>query len=229
MIFSLNKYKMKKAVIFDMDGVLVDTPKYVTIALNQLLEKYGAKMTTEYRKKTIGRSIRDQIETWKKDFKIIEEIDPLEFSKKAFLIELNLMKKKIKPNEYLLNLIKKLKDNNIKIAVATSSTKDRAIQLLKLVDFFDKIDALVTAEDVELHKPNPEIFLKTAEELGVEPENCIVIEDAVNGIQASNSAGMKSIAYITEYYSKEEFENIANLIISDFSELDFEKIIDLFP
>jgi beta-phosphoglucomutase len=219
---------MIKVVIFDMDGVLVDTPKYVTIAFNQLLEKYGAHMDPEYRKKTIGRSLRDQIEMWRKDFNIKEEIDPIKFSKEAFAIELGLMKEKIKPDEYLLDLIRKLKDNNIKIAVATSSTKDRAIELLKLVDFFDKIDSLITAEDVNLHKPHPEIFIKTAEELGIEPENCIVIEDAVNGVQAANAAKMKSIAYLTPYHGIEEFKDIADMTIEDFSELDYEKIVGLF-
>lgn len=219
---------MVNAVIFDMDGVLVDTTNYITISFNKLLEKYGAYMNPEYRKKTIGRSLRDQIEMWKKDFNIKEEIDLKDFSKKSLEIQLKLLKKDIKPNEYLLNLVKKLKDNNIKIAVATSSTKDRAIQLLKLVDFFDKIDALITVEDVKLHKPNPEMFLKTAEELEVNPENCIVVEDAVNGIQAANAANMKSIAFVTSYHAKEEFQDIADLIINDFSELDYKNITHLF-
>jgi beta-phosphoglucomutase len=220
---------MTKALIFDMDGVLVNNTKYVTIAFNQLLEKYGVHMSPKYRKKTTGRSLRDQIEMWKKDFNIKEDIDPIEFSKNAFAIELKLMREETRPNEYLLNLIKKLKENNIKIAVATSSTKDRAVELLKSIEFFDKIDTLITAEDVSLHKPNPEMFLKVAKELDVEPESCIVIEDAVNGIQAANAAKMKSIAFLTLYHSKEEFENIADLIINDFSELDFEKITGLLP
>ena len=186
-------------------------------------------MSSKYRKKTIGRSLRDQIEMWKKDFNISEYIDSLDFSKKAFAIELQLMKEKIKPNDYLLNLVKKLKDNNIKIAVATSSTKDRAIQLLKLVDFFDKIDILITAEDINLHKPNPEMFLKAAEELEVNPKNCIVIEDAVTGIQAANAANMKSIAFVTSYHTKEEFQDIADLIINDFSEINYKNITHLFP
>jgi len=217
-----------KAVVFDMDSVLVNTTGYNTIAYNKLLSKYGVKLDGEHRKKTVGMSLRDKLEMWKEDFGIKEEIDSLDFSKKAFAIQLELANKGIKPDKSVQDLIKSLKGESVKIAVATSSTTDRAKTLLDLVGVRDKLDVLVTSEDVQKHKPNPEIFLRAAREMGVDPTDCVVFEDALNGIQAANAAGMKSVAVLTEYFTKEDFENLADLIIEDFSEIDLAKLKSLF-
>ena len=217
-----------KAVIFDMDGVLVDNLGYNTVAFNELLFKYGVHLDEAYRKKTRGRSLRDQIQMWREDFGIKGEIDPLDFSKKALAIQLKLAEENIKPDEDLQKLISELKKNKIKLGVATSSTTDRAEILLDLVEVRDKLDVLVTSEDVEKHKPNPEIFLKAAEKLGVNPDECVVFEDALNGIQAANAAGMKSIAFLTKYATKEDFEGLVDFTIKNFSEIDVSKLKSLF-
>ena len=218
---------MLKAIIFDMDGVLINSTKYVTEAFNRLLKKFDVELTDKYRKKTLGRSLRDQIKIWKEDFDIKEDIDPIEFSNKCFSIELELMEKELKPNNVVINLINNLKKEGIKIGVATSSTKLRAEKILEFVGVKDKLDILITAEDVEKHKPDPELFLKAAECLEVNPENCIVFEDALNGIEAANCANMKTIACTSKFHSKEDFEGISNLAINDFSEINIGKLKDL--
>ncbi len=130
------------------------------------------------------------------------------------------MQEKLRPNQEINKLIDSAIRTGYKIAVATSSTRKRAEKILNLLEIKDKLNILVTAEEVEKHKPNPDIFLKTAEELNIEPKDCIVFEDAVNGIQAAKKAGMRSIAVLTEYTKKEDFENMADLVIKDFSEVD---------
>ncbi|MFH1500817.1 MAG: HAD family phosphatase [archaeon] len=214
---------MAKAVIFDMDGVLIDSTKYIWKSFNQLLSKYNVQIPDDKVKKYLGRSLRDKIELWKKDYNIKEKIDPQEFSKSAFVLELKLMKKEVKPNQHLQNLIKKLKQNKIKVAVATSNYIPRASHILELIQVKDKMDTITTLEEIQHHKPHPEIFLKTAEKLEVKPEECIVIEDAVNGIEAAKKANMKAIALLTKFHTREEFEK-ADLIINSLSELTFEKI-----
>ncbi len=213
-----------KAIIFDMDGVLINSTKYVWESFNKLLEKYGVHFTKKDIKKYLGMSMRDKLNIWKKEYNIQEEINPLEFSKEAFKIELKLVEKELRPNKIILDLIDSAKNKNIKIAVATSSTNARAIKILELLKIKERLDYLVTAEDIEKHKPNPQIFLKAAEEIGISPKECVVFEDAVNGIQAAKSAGMKSIAILTEFTSKEDFENLSNLTIKDFSEISLEDL-----
>lgn len=211
-----------EAIIFDMDGVLIYSTKYIWESFNELLKKYNIHFTDKEIRRYLGMSMRDKLNLWKKEYNLPENIDPIEFSNKAFEIELKLIKKELQPNKEILKLIGSAKKQNIKIAVATSSTKGRAEKILELLQIKDKLDSLITAEDVEKHKPNPQIFLKAAEELKVNPKECVVFEDAVNGILAAKNAGMKSIALLTEITSKRDFEDIADLIITDFSEVDLE-------
>jgi len=218
---------MLKAIIFDMDGVLVNSPKYIWESFNALLKKFGVHISKEEVKKNLGISLRDRIPLWKKKYSIKEDIDIQDFSKKSFEIQLELMKKQLKPNKPVNKLIQSAKQEGIKIAVATSSTFVRAKNILELIEIWDKLDAIVTTEDAEKHKPDPELFLKTAEKLKIAPEDCVVIEDAVNGIEAAKRAGMKVIGLTTEFYSIEELKD-ANLVINNLSELTLEKLKTLF-
>ena len=214
---------MSRAIIFDMDGVLVNSPPYITKAFNTILKEYGVVLTQEQRKKTLGLSLRDQIKEWRDEFGL-PEIDPLEFSKNSFKIELSLMQHELRPNQRIISLITAAKQKGIKIAVATSSTKERAKSILDLIQISKLLDVLVTAEDVAKHKPNPDLFLKAAELVGAKPCECIVFEDAKNGIEAANRAHMKSIAVLTEFNTKNDFEGMADFIIKDFSEIDLKRL-----
>lgn len=90
-------------------------------------------------------------------------------------------------------LIDYLKENDYKIALATSSDREKAEYLLELVKIKDKFDYIICGNDIVNSKPNPEIFLKAAENLKVEPKECIVIEDSKFGVKAAVNAGMKAI------------------------------------
>ena len=116
----------------------------------------------------------------KEEYNIQENISLEEFREEALKYQLEYMKEDLKPDHFVQKLIQEAKNRGIKIAVATSSSKKRAIKLLELVGIYDQLDAIVTCEDVEKSKPEPDIFLKAAELLHIEPENCIVIEDAMN-------------------------------------------------
>jgi beta-phosphoglucomutase len=219
---------MLKAIIFDMDGVLVRCEDAVSKSFNIVLEKYGAKLNPDNKKKFLGRSLRDQLEMMKDENpQIPKDLSVLEFSGEAFKYELEIMKEKLVPDIVILNLIKQIKEKGIKIAVATSSPKYRAEILLELIGILDQLDVLVTSDDVTNHKPHPDIFLETAKRMKVSPEDCVVIEDTVNGIKGANSANMKSVALITENHSKEDFDQ-ARYTFSDFKELKLENLLGLF-
>ena len=211
-------------VIFDMDGVLVDSTKYIWNSFNKLLEPYGIHFSDKEIKKYLGLSLRDQVALWKKEYGI--DLDYMKFSKEAGEMELNLMQDK-RPNKSLVNLLNELKKKKVKIGIGTSSLRwraDRIVDLLKIKEYFPVI---ITSEEVINHKPNPDLFLKAAEKINISPENCVVIEDAASGVEAAKRGNMKAIGFLTDYNSKRELEK-ADLIINDFSELSYKKIENLF-
>jgi len=217
---------MLKAIIFDMDGVLFDSPKYVWKSFNKILEKYDVHVDEEKQKKYMGRSLRDQIALIKQDFGIEAEFDIEQLSEKMNKIQLELMGGSIAPNQQILSLIQQARQEKIKVAVATSSTRKRAEELLEMVEVKDKLDQLVTVEDVEKHKPSPDIYLKAADKLKVEPENCVIFEDAPHGIKAGKRAEMKVVGLETDYHSGKELAE-ADLVIPNFSQIKFTDLKQL--
>jgi len=210
---------MIKAIIFDMDGVLIDSIKVIWDSFSEVL---GINFSDDYIKQNLATSLRDNLKKWETDFGI-KDYDLMEFSKEAGDIQLNIFKKqKINPN--LLKLLNKLKEKGIKCAIATSSVRWRTEEILKILNITNFFEVVVTSEDVVKHKPNPDVFLKASELLEIKPENCVVIEDARNGIEGAKNANMKAIGLITNYNSAEELKH-ADLVIYNLSEINLDKII----
>ncbi len=210
---------MIKAIIFDMDGVIVDTKMLHFLAWEKFWGKKGIKHTFDDFMKNFG-----------KDNKVIfsemyngiseEEIEVLSREKESYYKEF--AKGKIKPSPGAVELIRNLRRNNYPIALATSSPRhavEFVIGQIKLEKYFD---AIVTSSEVKFGKPEPEIFLKAAEKLAVKPEECVVIEDSLHGIEAARRAGMKCIAVATTH--KEEELKHADLIRKDLSKVTVEDI-----
>ena len=221
---------MLKAIIFDMDGVLINSVWGIRKSFVKVFEEYGIdteQFKTLHKEKYEGRTLSEQLQMRKEDLNIQQTLDPITFSRKAFQYQLELEKDKYIPNPNILQLIQEAKNKGIKIAVATSSAKERAITLFTLVGIYDKLDAFVSCEEVIKGKPDPESFLKTANLLNISPENCVVIEDAMNGIQAAKSAGMKAIAKVKPERISEWFDQ-ADLCFEDFKELFLSDIEKLF-
>jgi len=216
---------MLKVIIFDMDGVLIDSSKYVWESFEKTFEE-DVSFSKKDVKKYLGRSLKDQLKSIKKDFQT-KDYNIKEFSKKAGETQFELMEDKLKPDKKLLSLIDTAKKKGIKVAVATSSLRWRAKKILTFLKIIERLDMLVTADDVENHKPAPDIFLKTAEKLKVNPENCVVIEDAANGIEAAKKAGMKAIGLTTKFYPASHLRE-ADLIINNLSEITLGKLESLF-
>ena len=216
---------MFKAIIFDMDGVLIDSIGPIWESFSKVLKDEGVHFSDDYIKRNLARSLRDNLQAWKTEFGI-KDYDLMEFSKKAGEIQFELMKKE-KVNSELLALLQESKQNNIICGVATSSLRWRAEKILDLLDIKPFFQALVTADDIKNHKPAPDTFLEAAKKLNIKPEECVVIEDAGNGIDAAKNANMKTIALLTKYHSLDELKH-ADLVIKDLSELNIEKIKKLF-
>ena len=182
----------KKAVIFDMDGVIFDTEKVYLDIWIEVFEKYGYKMTKELYVNVMGTGRKNVIKTFLENFgddlpieKMYEEKDNQLF----YIIE----NQGIPLKEGVKELFSMLKEKDYKIALATSAKKERVEKQIKDKWLKESFDAIVCGDDVEKGKPSPDIFLKAAKEIDVEPENCFVVEDSPSGIKAAFSGGMKGI------------------------------------
>lgn len=184
-----------KAFIFDLDGVIVDTAKYHFLAWKELANSLGFDFTEEQNELLKGVSRVKSLE-------ILLDIGHIELSqaeKDKYLHE---------KNEQYLGYIAKMDTGEIlpgipellaflkaeKIPFALGSASKNARLILENLNLLDDFDTIVDGNDVSTAKPDPEVFLIAAERLGIEPKDCIVIEDAFAGVQAANSAGMTSIA-----------------------------------
>ena len=183
---------MIKAVIFDFDGLLADTEVISFNVYEKILKRYGHSFSKEeyaqdYSGKTEENNIRRLIDTYSL---------PLSFDECYLLeqeTEKELLEKGVRLKPGAVKLLEYLIANRYKTAIATSSTRERAMKVLREYCIHPYFWTCVFAENISHCKPDPEIFLKAAEKLGEDPENCLVLEDSEAGIQAAFNAGMKVI------------------------------------
>lgn len=181
---------MLKLVIFDMDGVILDSERVANLAWFQVSEKYDLGLNIEKLKEIKGGTAVRTLEILSKQVgktlaeKIMEE-------KKE--IQMSIIKKEngIKLKEGVVELLKYIKEKGLKCIVATSTTKERAEKQLKETGVYSYFDNLVYGDEIKNGKPDPEIFLKACEKIGVSPVEAVVIEDSVLGATAANRAGIK--------------------------------------
>ncbi|MEK6981549.1 MAG: HAD family phosphatase [Candidatus Micrarchaeota archaeon] len=185
-----------KAIIFDMDGVLIDSQDLHFKAEIQTVKQFGHKITKKELIEYLGWNERAFWTEIIKKYNINTTVEELQRIERPIYEEI--LQKNLKEDKKLQKLLKNLKTKNLKLAVASSSPR-RWIKMvlvgLKIEEFFDII---VAGDEIKNSKPNPEIFLRAAKKLEIAPQECIVIEDAPAGIKGANKAGMKSIALITK-------------------------------
>jgi len=213
----------KKGFIFDLDGVIVDTAKYHFLAWKKLANSIGVDFTDVQNEQLKGVS----------RVKSLEKIlgwGGKRISEDTFQ---SLMSDK---NEDYLKYIEKMNEDEIlsdvpkvlnyliekKQPISLGSASKNARTILKKVNLDNKFDAIVDGNDVSQAKPNPEVFLIAAKHLKIKPEDCIVFEDSVAGIQAANKAKMKSIGI-----GAKDVLNEADFVFSDFTEISTDFIQEL--
>ena len=184
--------KSIKAVIFDMDGILIDTERISFNAFKEVLKGYNYEMSEEFYLTMIGRNVKSIKEVMLSEYGSSFPFDEIYEKKVKIAVEtIDRDGVIIKPGVH--ELVDYLKDNNYRIAVATSTRKERAHYLLEQIGIKDKVDYIICGDQVVNSKPDPEIFLKAAKGIGIEPQNCMVIEDSDAGILAASRAGMTGI------------------------------------
>lgn len=185
---------MIKAILFDMDGVLLDSEWIYLHSLKKLLKKMGIDANINELAVVVGMKMEAISEMLIHHYPIPYTVEELsDYQDAAFDEEVACCK--LEPMAGLLDFLKLLKQNQMKIALASSSESSWIRQVLEALEIGEYFDLIVSGEMVTHSKPHPEIFLKAAELLGVRKEECLVIEDSVNGICAGKAAGMKVIGY----------------------------------
>lgn len=184
----------RKAFIFDLDGVIVDTAKYHYLAWRELANQLGFDFTTEQNERLKGvsrvRSLEILLDIGKVHLEEDQKTKYLKEKNEQYLQYIAKMDhSEILPG--IDDLLHYLKLNKVPFSLGSASKNARLI--LETLDLIDLFDAIVDGNDVSTAKPDPEVFLIAAKKLGVPPEDCIVIEDAQAGIEAANKAGMTSI------------------------------------
>ncbi|GAB6188623.1 beta-phosphoglucomutase [Marinitoga arctica] len=213
---------MLKVVIFDMDGVITDTVPLHYKAWEKMFKKYGYYFDFKvYKEKVDGKPRIKGISSVATDVDK-EKLNRMAEEKQKYFLEF-LETSSPKLFDDAMNLIEILRRNNIKIAVASSSKNTKRI--LKSLNIYDLFDTVVTGYDFNNGKPDPEIFLTVAKRLNVKPQNCIVIEDAIEGINAGLNANMFTIG-IARHGNEKELSH-ATLVINSLSDLNFERLKDL--
>ncbi|OPJ54853.1 HAD family hydrolase [Clostridium oryzae] len=201
----MNKIKL---VIFDMDGLMLDTEKISFISWQKAAKKYGYEVDMNAFKKVLGKNVPKVKETLLGHYGIDFPIDDI-IKDRYIFAEQYIDENGIDVKEGLYELLDYLQETGIKTAVATSTRRELAAKHLKMVDIYKYFDCIVCGDEVENSKPNPEIFEKAAQKLCCNNENCIVLEDSEAGIMAAHSAKMYPIVIPDMKEPSEEIEKLA--------------------
>lgn len=223
-LFTMNS-DQQFAVVFDMDGVIVDTNPYHKIAIRQFCEMYGFQLTEEQLKeKVYGRTNKDWINNLFEGKLSPHQIQIYANQKEELFREI------YDPHavalEGLSSFLDLLDQKKIPKAIATSAPYENLRFVLEKTGFSGRFEIMLDERFVEKGKPDPEIYLKTAVRLQLPPARCIVFEDSLAGVQSAFAAGCKVVG-VTTTHSAEELPHL-DFAIGNFSEINWENLSRLF-
>jgi HAD superfamily hydrolase (TIGR01509 family) len=207
-----------RAVIFDLDGVLADSEPWWNKIDKKLLAQYGVTYRGEYHRNVLGVSYRLAVEFYKKAFGLSVSTEEIMRRRAEIAIEFFANRVGLFPSAK--KVLQELQRMNLSLAIATSSVSASARPFLerhKLTPFFDVI---VTGDEIERGKPHPDIYMRAAEKLGLAPDACLVIEDALSGIAAAKAAQMRVAAIPdTRFVNPREYQKKADYVLGGLSEI----------
>lgn len=212
-------FKDIKGAIFDLDGTLIDSMWLWSKIDAEYLKKHNLQVPEDLKENLNHLCFKDCAKYFKTRFNL--PYTPEEIESHWIQMALQEYSTNISLKPGAKKFLQFLKNNNIKIALATSNRRDLANASLKLNDIANYFDCITTTDEVPRGKNFPDVYLLAANRLGVNPENCIVFEDILLAVKGAHSAGMKVIAVYDEFSKNEEKEitTIASKYIHNYDEL----------
>lgn len=209
------------AIIFDMDGVICHTNPYHSLAFREFFSTRNLAPTDEeFAQHMFGKSNSYILSHFLKRKIEGEELLQLEQEKEGLFRKI--YEPNVQPISGLVEFINNLKNNGAKLGVATSAPYANLELILNKVPIREILGSIMASEDVKKHKPDPEVYLTSAKNLGMLPDQCIVFEDSFSGVSAALNAGMKVVGVLTSH-TKEELPP-CNLYIDDYKDLSYDTI-----
>ena len=204
---------MIKAILFDVDGTLLDTTEYIYQAFEHSLAFHGLdKMTRSEMSHSIGKPLEDCY----RDYSLLQGVDHLMDSHKEFQLKNPTLSF---PFENSLSTLMALKSNNILIAAITTRAKVSALQTLKSAKLFGLLDFFVAREDVKNLKPDPEPLYKALDFLGLDADEAIMVGDSPDDVLAGKNAGTKTVGVTYGFHGDRIIDCDPNFVIDDIGEI----------
>src|SRR5919106_5775510 len=206
------------AVTFDLDGVLADSEPWWNQIDAKLLAEHGVSYRGEYHRNVLGVSYRLAVEFYKNAFHISASVE--ELMRRRGQIATDFFINRVGLFLSAKTTLEQLREMKLHLAVATSSVSASARPFLKRTGIRSFFDVIVTGDEVQRGKPDPDIYLRTAKELGIAPEACLVIEDALAGVAAAKAANMR-VAAIPDrrFVDPREYQKEADYVLGSLSQI----------
>ncbi len=216
-----------KCIIFDMDGVLIDSEPLHFEFEREVFQSLGIVVSPEVHETFVGTNSRTMWTIIKKTFKLTQTVSDLIDSERKGFLKFLKSRQSIHSIHGVSDFLEKLRYSGFRLVIASSSPQEQIGFILDSCKINEYFPVRISGDDVNNGKPDPEIFLKAAELTGVKPENCLVIEDSKNGVNAAVQAGMKCIGYKNPGSGNQDL-TAADLIIDSFDRLTVTLVEGLF-
>lgn len=208
---------MIKGAVFDMDGLMFDSERLVYEIWQSMLDEIGLEYNIDIYKNTVGLRADNTEKYYKSIYGKDFDYAALKAKSRQLFYE-RVERDGVPVKKGLFELLEYLKTQNIKISLATSTSSQTALKLLKMAKVYDYFDAFVCGDDVKNGKPHPEVFLTAAERLKLAPESCAAFEDSINGIKSASAAGMKTVMVPDFLQPTDEVLSLIDFICEDLSQ-----------
>jgi HAD superfamily hydrolase (TIGR01509 family) len=212
-----------EAVVFDLDGLMLNTEDVFHLSGCEMLARRGLEMTEEIHRSMLGRRPNEAFQAMKDLTGIADSIDELKTETRTLFSEIAATSLELMPG--LTELLALIESLQLPRAVATSSPRDYVLDLLGRFDLLKHFPLMLTAEDVRMGKPDPEIYLTAAEQLGVAPERMLVLEDSETGTRAAAAAGAITVSVPNRHTVDGDF-SMATKRVSSLADPELLRLFD---